>query len=205
MLYWRESSFKKLNTLQERLAEHSELAHYVEYLNLLDRGLRREALQHIEQLIAHLKKLDVAERRRLVSILCWETEVSSGHKLMPHPLKTGFVEPVIKDWIKNDPGAVEPLRWTGELDDLIRAVELDPACDYTRRRLIMRILSDVSFSTHELPAGYLGDVEADEDLLILAGREAQKLIDDEVRTKCLNLIREEHEEIHAYKRARNIR
>ena len=67
----------------------------------------------------------------------------------------------------------------------------------------MRILEHVGFSTHELPQGYLGDVETDEDLLILAGREAQKLIDEDTRTKCLDLIREEQEEIDAYKQARH--
>lgn len=57
------------------------------------------------------------------------------------------------------------------------------------------ILGHVEFSTHKLPHGYLGDVETDEDLVIVAGREAYKVIDDEKRAKCLELIREEQEEI----------
>jgi len=203
MLYWRRDSFEKLATLQERLGEHSELAHYVEYLNSLEQGLRRQALEHLEPLIGGLQQLDVARQRELASILCRETEVSPGHKLIPHPLQTEFIAPVIRDWMESDPDAAEPRRWTGDLDDLKRAVELDSSCDHTRWRLIMRILGHVGFSTHELPHGYLGDVETDEDLLILAGREAQRLVDDETRAKCLDLIREEQDEIDAYKQIRH--
>lgn len=46
----------------------------------------------------------------------------------------------------------------------------------------------------------MGDIDADENLLILAGREARRLIDDETRAKFLDLIREEQEEINAYKK-----
>ena len=203
MLYWRRDSFEKLASLQERLAEHSELAQFIGYLNDLERGLRRQALEHIEPLIACLHALDIQRQRELASILCRETEVSPGHKLIPHPLQTKFIDPVIRDWIESDPHAAEPRRWTGDLEDLKRSVELDPSCDHTRWRLIMCILGHVGFSTHELPQGYLGDVETDEDLLIRAGREAQKLIDEETRTKCLDLIREEQEEIDAYKQTRH--
>ena len=203
MLYWRRDSFEKLATLQERLREHPELAQYIEYLNSLERGLRRQAMERIAPLIASLRELDVGRQRELASILCRETEVSSGHKLIPHPLRTEFIAPVIRDWMESDPDAAEPRRWTGDLDDLKRAVELDLSCDRTRWRLIMSILGYVGFTTHELPHGYLGDVETDEDLLILAGREAQRLIDDETRAKCLDLIREEQSEIDAYKQTRH--
>jgi hypothetical protein len=199
MLYWRRNSFEKLATIQARLAEHPELAQYVEYLNCLELGLRRQALGHIESLIGTLQQLDVSRQRELASILCRETAISTGHKLIPHPLQTEFIKPVIRDWLESDPDVAEPRRWTGDLEDLKRAVELDPSCDYTRWRLVLRILEYVGFSTHELPSGYLGDVETDEDLLILAGREAQRLIDDATRAKFLDLIREEQEEIDTYK------
>ena len=181
----------------------SELAQYVAYLSCLEHGLRRQALDHIDPLLQGLKALDVARQRELASILCRETEVSRGHKLIPHPLQTKFIGPVLRNWIESDPDAAEPRRWTHDLEDLKRAVELDPSCDHTRWRLIMRILRHVAFSTHELPQGYLGDVETDEDLLILVGREAQKLNDGETRAKCLELIREEQRGIDAYKQTRH--
>jgi hypothetical protein len=189
MLYWRKDSFEKLATIQDRIAEHPELAHYVGYLNNIEQGLRRQALAHIEPLIGTLQQLDIPRKRELATILCRETEISTGHRLIPHPLQAEFIQPVIRDWLESDPDAAEPRRWTGDLEDLKRAVELDSSCDHTRWHLIIRILAHVGFSTHELPAGYLGDVDTDEGLLILAGREAQRLIDDEARAKCLDLIR----------------
>lgn len=152
MHYWRKDSFEKLATIQDRLAEHPELAHYVGYLNNIELGLRRQALAHIEPLIGILQQLDIPRQRELASILCRETEISTGHRLIPHPLQAKFIQPVIRDWLESDSDAAEPRRWTGDLEDLKRAVELDSSCDHTRWRLIMRILEHVGFSTHELPA-----------------------------------------------------
>ena len=199
MHYWRKDSFEILRTLQDRLGTVPELQDYCSYLSLLEQGRRKEALGLLPPLIAGLRSLGIERQRELAGLLCREAEQSPGHKLIPHPLQAEFIDPVIREWLASDPDAAEPHRWTGELEDLVRAVELDSSCDLTRWRMILRILNLVGYSTHELPHGYLGDIESDEDLLILAGREAAKLAEEEKRERCLEAIQSEWEAIQAYR------
>lgn len=198
MHYWRKDSFENLSLLKQRVAEVPELQDYHRYIDLLSRGLRKDALKHIEDLLSILRTLPKLRQQFLASFLCRETQIQSSHKLLPEPLYRRFVVPVIEEWKSVEPSNPEPLRWTGNMDDLIRAVELDPTCDQTRRRLILRILGFVGMSTHELPAGYLGEVENDYDLLRVAKREAQLLRDANLRDKYLRLIEEEKMEIDEY-------
>jgi hypothetical protein len=200
MYYWRQTSFDTLEHIQKRFAGIPELSDYVRYIELLAKGLRKEALKHIEDLVSTLHALPEDQQRHFASLLCRETEDETGHRLLPDPLSRRFIQPVIEEWKRVEPGNPEPLRWTGILDDLIRAVQLDPSCDLTRRRLILRILGFVGYSTHELPSGYLGVVEDDKDLLRVAKREAELLVDGELRQKYLRLVEGEKQEIEEYEK-----
>jgi hypothetical protein len=198
MQYWRKDSFEKLDSFKQRLGEVPDLADYLCYVDLLSRGLRKQALKHIEDLISTLRALPKDRQQFFASFLCRENEIHISHRLLPEPLHRRFIHPIVEDWKRTEPGNPEPLRWTGNLDDLVRAVELDPSCDQTRRRLILRILGFVGISTHELPAGYLGNVENDYDLLRIAKREAQLLHDADLQEKYLQLIQDEQTEIDEY-------
>lgn len=195
MHYWRKDSFDKLASLKERLAKIPELSDYVAYTELLTKGLRKEALKHIEDLLSTLRALPKERQRVLASLLCRETENETGHRLLPDPLRRRFIIPVIDDWKSAEPSNPEPFRWTGILNDLIRAVELDSSCDHTRRRLILRILGYVGCRPHELPSSYLGAIEDDYDLLRIAAREALSLRDEKLRAGYLRLIEDERRDI----------
>ena len=203
MFYWREDSFNTLQRLKERLKGFPELANYVSYLNLLEKGLRKESLIHIEDLLSILGSLSIEKKRALTSLLCRETNIESSHQLIPQTLHHRFVSQVLQEWKKAEPANPEPFRWSGDLHDLIRAVELDPICDQTRRRLILRILGYVGSSTHELPGGYLGVIENDYDFLRIAKREAELLKDETLRKNYLKLIEEEKSEIDEYKKRKD--
>ena len=198
MHYWRTDSFDKLSDLQSALAREEALHFYREYLRFLEQGLRPLALRQIEPLLGKLHSLPESEQRSLASLLLHACEHEPGHRLLPHPLYEGFVRPVLDRWKVELPNDPEPLRWTASIDDLARALSLEPECDYTRRKLILRILEFVGFSTHELPDGYLGDVAEDLDLIALARREAGLFLDTEIRAKYLKMIEEEASEIATY-------
>jgi hypothetical protein len=203
MHFWRKDSFDRLETIKQRLTGIPELADYLAYVEFLGRGLRRDALKHIEDLLSTLRSLPKERQRYLASFLCRQTEGETGHRLLPEPLNRRFITPVIAEWKTAEPENPEPLRWTGALNDLIRAVEIEPSCDHSRRRLILRILGFVGYSTHELPLGYLGVVEDDYGLLRVAKREAGLLRDSELRETYLRLIDDEKKEIEAYEKKKN--
>jgi hypothetical protein len=203
MFYWRGNSFANLRKIKERLAPYPELSNYVSYLDLLERGLRKEALKHVEDLLSILGSLPVEKKRSFASLLCRETNIEAGHRLIPEPLQRRFISPVIQEWKRAEPQNPEPFRWTSDLSDLVHAMELDTSCDQTRVRLILRILGYVGSSTHELPDGYLGVIEDDYDLLRIAKREAELLKDEVLRTGYLKMIEEERTEIDDYKRRKD--
>ncbi|MDF3058849.1 MAG: hypothetical protein K0R17_3064, partial [Rariglobus sp.] len=190
MFSWRGNSFATLRKIKECVATYPELSNYVSYLDLLERGLRKEALKHLEDLLSILGSLPVEKKRSFASLLCRETNVESSHRLIPEPLHRRFISPVIHEWKRAEPQNPEPFRWTSDLSDLVHALELDTSCDQTRRRLILRILGYVGVSIHELPSGYLGVVEDDYDLLRIAKREAELLKDVVLRTAYLKMIEE---------------
>ncbi len=61
----------------------------------------------------------------------------------------------------------------GDREHLTEAIRLDPNDELARRKLVVWIINKVGFNGHELPRGYLGDV--DRDLKDLS--EAEELIE----------------------------
>ncbi len=204
MLYWRKDSFEKLATLQELLAQHPELTEYCEYLRLLDSGLRRDALARLPPLLQTLAAADRSRRRAIASLLLRATEHETGHRLMPQPLLVGFIEPTLTEWRSTCPWDPEPLRWSKSIDDLALALSLDSACDYTRRKLVLRILGHVGYAAHELPTGYLGDARSDLELIRLARQEASLLHDSDARAKYLDMIDGDERDITEHLNSRTL-
>jgi hypothetical protein len=107
-----------------------------------------------------------AERRRFVSwLMSFARERNAITILIPHPLKIRVIEPTLAEWMIVEPTCAEPHRWIGGYEHLQQAMELDPTDQIALRDLVIFLLSQVDYSTHELPSGYLGSPSKDlEDL-----------------------------------------
>jgi len=187
--------------LQGQISCIPDLADYVAYLRLLERGLRKEGLKHIEDFLSTVRSLPQDRQRQIASLLCRAAKYDNHSGLLPHPVRARFIDPLMHDWKRTEPGNPEPFRWTAVLDDLIRAVDLDPICDETRRRLIVKILGFVDYATHELPYAYCGDdLDEDRDLLRRARREAGLLPDEKARLEYLRAIAEEEQLLEDYEK-----
>ena len=81
--------------------------------------------------------------------------------LIPHPLQVRVVEPTLLEWTVVEPRCSEPHLWLGGYDHVQRAFELEPDSQLARRKLIILILARVDLASHELPTGYLGDINKD--------------------------------------------
>lgn len=197
MTYWRQESFEALKHAKAALSHFPEFGDLIGYIDLLEKGLRKEGLKRIEPFLVSMAALPVDRQRMLASVLCREADKIFGHKLLPDSVTRRFTGPVIAAWRVAEPDNPEPLRWTGDLEDLIRAFELDPSCAETRIRLLRQIDDVIGFALHELPEAYLGNLQRDRRLLEIA-RRAASLVQSPQRETHFDTIAAAHAEIDAY-------
>lgn len=95
------------------------LEEFAAYCRLREQGLRKQALAHVEQLVASLADEAFPHRRAFVSWVLvqslqgeWD---SDGLLLLPHPLRRRLIEPTLLDWTRWRPDAPEPHFWLGML------------------------------------------------------------------------------------------
>ncbi len=203
MHYWRKDYFDLLKEVAAEAAEHPHWNDFANYCFHSERGLRRDAFTYLSNFIREMERLPFQERRRFVSWLLTKTYGCKDQVLLiAHPLKLRIIEPTLLEWTVIEPECSEPHRWLGGVEHLQTALALDSEDRIARRKLIVAILSDVSFSTHELPSGYIGSPQ--EDLLALT--EAEALVnnspDAEDRTLFAKEIAGERALIESYLRKR---
>jgi hypothetical protein len=163
MHYWRKDYFETLRTAAaDASRESADWGDYATFCLEYEKGLRQDAFGSLERFIAHIEREPFAERRHFVG---WLMKMAHGrlgnHMLVPYPIKGRVVEPTLLEWAEVEPLSSEPLRWIGGVENLERAVALDPADQIAIKELIIVLLSQLDYSTHELPYGYLGLIPED--------------------------------------------
>jgi hypothetical protein len=205
MHYWREEYFGTLRkAAADAVRESPGWQDYADYCLEYERGLRSQAFVILGRFISRMEREPFEERRRFVSWLMQMADEQKGsHMLVPHPLRLRIVEPTLLEWTEADPRNSEPHRWIGGLEHLERAIELDPTDGIALRKLVILLLSWVSYATHELPSGYLGTVS--EDLAILSKAEdlLPRLANEDDRAAYAVDIADHRFAIHEYLRRRD--
>lgn len=156
---------------------------YARYCRLRERGLRGDALRYLGEFLRAAEKWTFEERREFAVWLSRMLEARENRydDLTPHPLIAKLLRPTLLEWAEREPGDVLPHRWLGMFfsgyphaksgwssrEHLRRAIELDPAEQPARIRLIHHQLGSLDFAVHHLPDYYIGD--PGEDLAFTTG------------------------------------
>lgn len=168
---------------------------YRDYCVLLEKGLRRKALEALNGFVRAMASSPSGERRAFTEWLVpWALKSPNVEQLIPHSLMKEAIRPTLDEWIATSPEEARLHYWRGRLthsfDDLQTALRLNSGHAEARWQMIGRILNDVDYATHELPEGFIGDPE---DVLEKI-REAESLLDESLGEQRLAMLREEIEE-----------
>lgn len=161
----------RLQEVAAQLADCEALTPYLDYLTLRSQGLRPQSLERLSHFLSQAINWPFPQRRDFTDrVLHLEHANPDLRNLIPQPLRAQLINPTLDEWIRESPQSAAPWRWRGSddrnnwrgsYDDLRKALQLDPNEQIARERLITQLLQPLNFAVHELPAGYLGDIEYD--------------------------------------------
>jgi hypothetical protein len=199
MWYWRDEDFSILAEASRIAAGNPAWVGYAKYCELLEGGLRKDALRHLSTFIESSSAWSFAEKKEFVSWLYhYAYPRRFLNQLLPQPLREKLLEPTLAEWMCREPENSEPHRWIGGIEHLEEAIRLNPADEIARYRLAEAVFGHVGYSIHELPYGYIGNPEEDLGLLREAEAAISGISDAEIRTEYRAEVAEMRKSIHAY-------
>jgi len=200
MYYWRDKSFQVLAEAASYASTFSHWSEYARFCDLLEKGRRKEALNHLAAFVEVAVRWPFPQKKEFVSWLYYFAyEHADSFLLMPYPLCKNFLEPVLGEWIGREPENGEPHRWLATPQSLEEAIRLNSADEIARERLIRMILYWVEYSTHEYPRGYIGNPDEDSQALNKVETLVEGLPVEEKRTAYRARIAKERKLIEDYK------
>jgi hypothetical protein len=154
-----------------------------------ERGLRPQALAHLDRFLATARSWSFDDRREFVDWLCWRRaeHQRDGYGLIPYPLAEELVVPTLNEWTAQASSDASPHRLLGlffagtyyaglraglcPTDDTLyshlhAALRADPSDQLARIRLIELAIGGADYSCHYLPHFYI--VDPDDDIAGLA-------------------------------------
>lgn len=144
-------------------AHHPGWADYTAYCLTRERGLRKDAFQHLTTFLAKAESWTFDQKVEFTSFLFpfFETVESADYGPFPQPLSERLVKPILEQWCAREQTDARPFRWYGryyrDRTYLLRALELDPTDDTARETLLGWWLHSLYYAVHELPTGYIGN------------------------------------------------
>jgi len=158
--YWNQEKFEGLEAIAAQAENLPHLQAFARSCRFKASGLRKQAQAALDEFIAEALALDFASRRQLVEwLLDTQRRHPQVHHFIPHPLAKRLVEPVLAEWLRDEPGDAVVHRWLGILHKdraaLRTAVALDPGEVLARHHLLRDLINSVAFATHHLPDGEL--------------------------------------------------
>ena len=181
----------ELENMIEKLGDDESLIHYKNYCEKRLEGLRKEAFAEMNLFLKNFVAANFEQRKRFVNIILQSADDfknSLTHNTMPTPLNVQMISPTLDEWGKIESANYLPFYWKAKYfyddDALEYAIKLNPSEQKPLLLSLERDINVLSFSTHHLPEGYIGNIH--EDLLLIEKIEEKIcLVTDESVKKAL--------------------
>lgn len=164
-----DTAIEKIKAIQGKNEKYTS---FIKYCNAKKNGLRKEAFKNLDIFLKEANEWSDEEKRNFIIDIFSVIETNSdGEWILSKPLKI-FSAKVLHKCIEECKTDSRPYKWLGmfmrfEIKEnpcefLKKAIELGGESDQTAIKKLLGIyINGLDYATHELPFGYLGDLEND--------------------------------------------
>jgi hypothetical protein len=140
---------------------------YVNYIKYRKIGLKLKAKKELDFFLDDFNSLDKQSKRQFIDFVHQACVITDNYSLyLPENLNNYFKKE-IDLWMNEEPLNPIPYKWSGSLDNLKKAIEIDPNDLMALEMLATRVIAKVSINQHDLKRGYPYDGDALEDILLI--------------------------------------
>uniref|UniRef100_A0AB33JLN1 Tetratricopeptide repeat protein n=4 Tax=unclassified Prevotella TaxID=2638335 RepID=A0AB33JLN1_9BACT len=161
-----------LSVLAEKVNHHADWCEYAAYYDYRVRGLRKEALKHLDVFLKVAESWSADKKREFVGF-CFSLyfEVPDDDFLLSsYPLTMRLLKPTLEEWCRLEPRNAQLYAWYGRYfkseEHLQQALRLNPEDDLCREALLEKYADAIWYSLHHLPDFYIGNPQ--DDLVLMA-------------------------------------
>lgn len=102
------------------------ILNYNQYIELVKKGLRKQAQTTSQIFIRDFQQQSKIQRRRFIDILCKRVYETGDYSLyLPYHLSEEICKNAIPDWIKDEPHNSIPYKWSGELELMKKSLAIN--------------------------------------------------------------------------------
>lgn len=157
-----------LETIIEEIKKTSWSICYQDYIQLYQKGLKKNAKTVLKEFIKEFKKQDKSNRRSFIDIIYKAAFLTENYNtFLPSNLYQEVVLPEIKDWINEEPDNPIPNRWSDDLNYNKKALQIDSTDQIALINFANRIIGKISMNQHEMSYGFSYDGNPNEDIHLI--------------------------------------
>ena len=190
-----------LLTIGKSAVENKEWIEFAQYCFDREKGLRKQALGHLNNFLKNTESWTEEEKIKFVTFLLPFFETDS-YTSFPQPLSEKLIKPTLEEWCLKETTDSRPFRWYGKFysgwEHLNRALEINPQDEQARQFLLKGGINDLWYSVHHLPEGYIGDYKEDLILIDELQNHISKLSDTELQKSWTSVLEQYAELVRNY-------
>lgn len=128
---------------------------YREYLNLRDKGLKVKGKAALLEFTNVYKNQSSEDRRSFIDIVFKAAFLTDNYStFLPTNLYDIFFLPELKAWQDEAPENPIPLRWSTDLKDIKKAIQIKPNDPFAIEIYANRVVGRIYNNQHEIKAGF---------------------------------------------------
>jgi hypothetical protein len=152
----------------DNLRKRKEYSKYIEYLDLRNKGLKKQGQTLLKDFLKDFELQDKTSRRYFINNIYTLAFLSNDYNTyLPVNLVEQVLKPEINDWIKDEPDNPIPYKWSYDFNLIKKSLELNPFDQITLDLFGKMLINKISMNQHGLSSGHPYDGNPNEDINLI--------------------------------------